>query len=691
MLTPVDVQNKVFKGGIGFDKKDVEAFMEELSSDYSDLYRSNVELKDKVATLNESLQHYRTIEESVQKSLTISEKAAEETINAAQDKARQINIEAELKAEAILADAKDELEKTQAEIFRLQNQHQQFVTQFKKILNAQLQLCEGEVVDIDLGEGFDMERYSDSGFSGFGSEGGLGGGGGYTGSYDDRDRAAGEPSASVGSLNFDPFTEAKNGGRFSSKTTHKSSSSKSGDGGKLSLNMKSEQPANVKIKRNIPSAASKPDMDVKQSEPIPKEKPAVKENTVTKEKAAKEKTSRIHEAQKAREEAARQKAEQEAKAALAREEAERKAKQAAEEAARREREAAEEAARQKAIEDAKNEEMAQAHYDRELEATINAVREAAKKQNEPQENPYVSQPVHFSMKSSSTEEKTPVQEVPQPETSFADTEEQLSGEVEEKIDESTMLDSEDNYSDGFDFISDSDTPDTNKADQLTFEAEDDAFVGEVEEKIDESTMLDSEDNYSDGFDFISDSDTSDKGKEEPFAFETDNDTFVGEVEDKIDESTMLDSEDNYSDGFDFVSDSEDADSSAQIHFETASDDETAYVGEVEEKVNESNMLDSEDNYNDGFDFLVDDDSEDDIPTIQSESAPSFSINSGSLQSEDTTSGSGLGGGLNLNINFGSSAKDDEEDVFVGDVEDKNVKPSNLIGNDDDEDDGFNFL
>ena len=639
MLTPVDVQNKVFKGGIGFDKKDVEAFMEELSSDYSDLYRSNVELKDKVATLNESLQHYRTIEESVQKSLTISEKAAEETINAAQDKARQINIEAELKAEAILADAKDELEKTQEEIFRLQNQHQQFVAQFKKILNAQLQLCEGEVVDIDLGEGFDMDRYSDSGFSGFGSEGGLGGGGGYTGSYDDRDRAAGEPSASVGSLNFDPFTEAKNGGRFSSKTTHKSSS-KNGDSGKLSLNMKSEQSANVKIKRNIPTAAGKPDTDVKQSEPIPKEKPAVKENTVTKEKAAKEKTSRIHEAQKAREEAARQKVEQEAKAALAREEAERKAKQAAEEAARKEREAAEEAARQKAIEDAKNEEMAQAHYDRELEATINAVREAAKKQNEPQENPYVSQPVHFSMKSSSAEEKAPVQETPQQETSFADTEEQLSGEVEEKIDESTMLDSEDNYSDGFDFISDSDTPDNNIADQLTFETEDDTFVGEVEEKIDESTMLDSEDNYSDGFDFISDS--------------------------------------------------EDTDNSDQIHFETA-DDEMAYVGEVEEKVNESNMLDSEDNYNDGFDFLVDDDSEDDIPTIQSESASSFSINSGSLQSEDTTSDSGLGGGLNLNINFGSSTKDDDEDVFVGDVEDKSVKPSNLIGNDDDEDDGFNFL
>ena len=74
MLTPVDLQNKNFKGGIGFDKKDVEAFMNDLSSDYSMLYRSNVELNDKVKTLSESLQHYKSIEDSMQKALTISEK-----------------------------------------------------------------------------------------------------------------------------------------------------------------------------------------------------------------------------------------------------------------------------------------------------------------------------------------------------------------------------------------------------------------------------------------------------------------------------------------------------------------------------------------------------------------------------------------------------------------------------------------
>ena len=141
MLTPVDVQNKVFKGGIGFDKKDVESFMRDLSSDYEMLYRSNVELKDKVNTLNESLQHYRSIEESMQKALTISEKTAEETVNEANEKARQLKVEAEKKAETMLADAKEELAATKNEIYQLQQQYEQFKEQFTNILLALFLIC----------------------------------------------------------------------------------------------------------------------------------------------------------------------------------------------------------------------------------------------------------------------------------------------------------------------------------------------------------------------------------------------------------------------------------------------------------------------------------------------------------------------------------------------------------------------
>ena len=273
MLTPVDLQNKVFKGGIGFDKKDVEAFMHGLSSDYEQLYRSNVELTDKVATLNESLQHYKSVEDSMQKALTLSEKTAEETINAANDKARLLTTEAEKKAENILADAKQELEDTKNEIFRLQQQQKKFKEQFTHVLESQLKMMDGEMIDIDLGDDFQPTASYDSGFGNFsggglGSEGGLGGGlgGGYVGSGSSSfERTNQEPAFDRGSLNMDPFADAANGGgRFSRQTggsyngSKKKATTTRSDSGKSSLNMKKENPEARRVKRTPVQQAETP-------------------------------------------------------------------------------------------------------------------------------------------------------------------------------------------------------------------------------------------------------------------------------------------------------------------------------------------------------------------------------------------------------------------------------------------------
>ena len=65
MLTPVEIQAKTFKsGGLGYDKKDVESFMREVTRSYEILYRENMELKDKVAVLNEGIQYYKSIEKT---------------------------------------------------------------------------------------------------------------------------------------------------------------------------------------------------------------------------------------------------------------------------------------------------------------------------------------------------------------------------------------------------------------------------------------------------------------------------------------------------------------------------------------------------------------------------------------------------------------------------------------------------
>ena len=541
MLTPVDIQNKVFKGGIGFDKKDVETFMHELSSDYEQLYRSNVELNDKVTTLNESLQHYKSVEDSMQKALTLSEKTAEETVNAANDKARLITTEAEKKAESILEDAKHELIDTKNEIFRLQQQQKKFKEQFTHVLESQLKMMDGEMIDIDLGDDFEPDGFNNSGFGNFsggglGSEGGLGSGlgGGYTGSNGSGfERTNQDPAYDRGTLNMDPFADAMNGGgRFSRQTggsyngnQTKKKASKT-DSGKSGLNMKQDNPGAHRVKRNPV-----------QTTPVA--------NTPAADSTTEQTT--MHTAQTTPVQSASTQT-----------------------------------------------------------TTI-------KSSVTPQAAPEPAVP---------TEEKEPVfhtapsaNEPTYTDTSYEET--SVSGEVEDKVNESNMLDSEDNYSDGFDFVEDNTTSDSTTDSSVFFS--DEPVSGEVEDKIDESTMLDSEDNYSDGFDFMD---------EEP-------------APQPVSPSPVMNTPDN--------------------------PEEEAYSGEVEDKVNESNMLDSEDNYNDGFDFVVGNDEEEEIPTISGNA----SLNLDPFHEKDNSSS-------------------EDEDVLTGDVEDK-INESNLIGSEDDDDAGFNFL
>ena len=48
MLTPIDIQNKTLKAGMGYKKSDVDALIAELFTDYEYLYKKNAELKEKM-------------------------------------------------------------------------------------------------------------------------------------------------------------------------------------------------------------------------------------------------------------------------------------------------------------------------------------------------------------------------------------------------------------------------------------------------------------------------------------------------------------------------------------------------------------------------------------------------------------------------------------------------------------------
>jgi len=155
MLSPVDIQNKQFKKSKlgGYNVEDVTEFFEQVIASYQELTNENYALKDKITILNESIQYYRSMEATIQNVLVLADKTAQDTKVSAYEKSEQIKKEAQQRAEKITYSAEERvnriLEKGREEVFELtqkvetlKTQYMCYRTQFKQLLQAQLEMLE---------------------------------------------------------------------------------------------------------------------------------------------------------------------------------------------------------------------------------------------------------------------------------------------------------------------------------------------------------------------------------------------------------------------------------------------------------------------------------------------------------------------------------------------------------------------
>lgn len=140
MLTPLDIQNKEFKRGVrGYKETEVDAFLDEIMMDYENIYKENIELKDKIALLNDQLNHYNKIEETLQNTLVVAQTTAEEVKVNARKNAELIIGKAEEDSKRIIEDAKAESLKIHEEYEMLKKDMLVFKTRFKTLLQSQLE------------------------------------------------------------------------------------------------------------------------------------------------------------------------------------------------------------------------------------------------------------------------------------------------------------------------------------------------------------------------------------------------------------------------------------------------------------------------------------------------------------------------------------------------------------------------
>lgn len=102
-LTPLDITNKEFRVRFrGYERDAVDEFLDQIIREFEVLIRENASLKEQQELLSQRLEQYRSLEETINKTLVVAQESAEEIKTNARREADLIIQEARLQAERVL-------------------------------------------------------------------------------------------------------------------------------------------------------------------------------------------------------------------------------------------------------------------------------------------------------------------------------------------------------------------------------------------------------------------------------------------------------------------------------------------------------------------------------------------------------------------------------------------------------------
>ena len=106
MITPMDIHNKTFSRGLrGYSQEEVDAFLQELASDYERIYREHREMEEEMDTVKTKLRNYEKMESTMSSTLVMAQETAENVKRNAQKEAELAVREAQNEAHHIISDA----------------------------------------------------------------------------------------------------------------------------------------------------------------------------------------------------------------------------------------------------------------------------------------------------------------------------------------------------------------------------------------------------------------------------------------------------------------------------------------------------------------------------------------------------------------------------------------------------------
>jgi cell division initiation protein len=142
-ITPVDIQHKSFKKALqGYERADVDGFLDEIIETLEDEAQQRAALEAEIADLKERISHFKAMEESLQNTLVLAQRTADEVKASAHKEADLIREQARLAGEREIAGYNDAIADVRRDHQRAVEAAEKARSELRSLLMTHLALLE---------------------------------------------------------------------------------------------------------------------------------------------------------------------------------------------------------------------------------------------------------------------------------------------------------------------------------------------------------------------------------------------------------------------------------------------------------------------------------------------------------------------------------------------------------------------
>jgi cell division initiation protein len=142
-ITPIDIQHKSFKKALqGYDRAEVDQYLDEIIETLEDEAHKRAALEADIADLKERISHFKAMEESLQNTLVLAQRTADEVKASAHKEADLIREQARLAAEREIAHYNETIAEVRREQQRTVEASEKARSELRSLLMTHLALLE---------------------------------------------------------------------------------------------------------------------------------------------------------------------------------------------------------------------------------------------------------------------------------------------------------------------------------------------------------------------------------------------------------------------------------------------------------------------------------------------------------------------------------------------------------------------